>query len=119
MPERIQRKRTRGWKMPEGAVYVGRPTKWGNKYRAGDSAKNLGIGILFDTGLIEAVQADHDHKITVEEAVLLYRFYIIDRIQKNRHYYNIERLKGKDLACWCKPGDICHADVLLELANGN
>lgn len=30
MPERIQRKRTKGWRMPEGAIYVGRPTKWGN-----------------------------------------------------------------------------------------
>lgn len=30
MPERIQRRRTRGWRMPEGAVYVGRPSKWGN-----------------------------------------------------------------------------------------
>ena len=31
-PRRIQRKRTKGWRMPEGAVYVGRPTKWGNPY---------------------------------------------------------------------------------------
>lgn len=30
----------------------------------------------------------------------------------------LERLRGMDLACWCKPGDPCHADVLLELANG-
>ena len=30
MPKRIQRKRTKGWRMPEGAVYVGRPTRWGN-----------------------------------------------------------------------------------------
>lgn len=26
-------------------------------------------------------------------------------------------LAAKNLACWCKPGDPCHADVLLELAN--
>jgi len=26
-------------------------------------------------------------------------------------------LKGKNLACWCKPGEPCHADVLLEIAN--
>lgn len=26
-------------------------------------------------------------------------------------------LRGKDLACWCKPGAPCHADVLLEIAN--
>lgn len=33
MPNRIQRERTTGWRMPEGAVYVGRPTKWGNPFR--------------------------------------------------------------------------------------
>jgi hypothetical protein len=26
-------------------------------------------------------------------------------------------LAGKNLACWCKPGEPCHADVLLDLAN--
>ena len=26
-------------------------------------------------------------------------------------------LKGKDLACYCKLSDPCHADILLELAN--
>lgn len=31
-PRRIQRKRTRGWRMPEGAVYVGRPSRWGNPF---------------------------------------------------------------------------------------
>ena len=35
MPKRIQRRRTRGWRMPEGAIYVGRPTKWGNPYLVG------------------------------------------------------------------------------------
>jgi hypothetical protein len=29
----------------------------------------------------------------------------------------VERLRGWNLACWCKPGSPCHADVLLELAN--
>jgi hypothetical protein len=32
MPERIQRQRTKGWRMPSDAVYVGRPTKWGNPF---------------------------------------------------------------------------------------
>ncbi len=31
-PKRIQRRRTRGWRMREGAVYVGRPTQWGNPF---------------------------------------------------------------------------------------
>jgi len=34
MPKRIQRKRTKGWRMPKGAIYVGRPTVWGNQYDA-------------------------------------------------------------------------------------
>ena len=33
MTQRIQRRRTKGWRMPEGAIYVGRPTIWGNPYR--------------------------------------------------------------------------------------
>ena len=35
MPKRIQRQRTRGWRMPEGAIYVGRPTRWGNPFQPG------------------------------------------------------------------------------------
>lgn len=34
-PRRIQRKRTAGWRMPDGAVYVGRPTRWGNPFKLG------------------------------------------------------------------------------------
>ena len=34
-PVRIQRKRTKGWRMPEGAVYVGRPSAWGNPFPVG------------------------------------------------------------------------------------
>jgi len=28
-------------------------------------------------------------------------------------------LRGKNLACWCKPGTECHADVLLKVARGD
>jgi len=27
-------------------------------------------------------------------------------------------LGGHNLACWCRPGTPCHADILIELANG-
>ena len=36
VPERIQRQRTKGWRMPEGAVYVGRPSMWGNPWTKAD-----------------------------------------------------------------------------------
>jgi len=37
----------------------------------------------------------------------------------DRAFYldKVKELRGKNLACWCKPGAACHADVLLELAN--
>lgn len=30
----------------------------------------------------------------------------------------VAELRGKNLACWCRHDQPCHADVLLELANG-
>lgn len=101
-PKRIQRKRTRGWRMPEGAIYVGRPTKWGNPYRVGD-------------GLCEAAA----------DAVEYYRLWLIEGTDYVSETPNpppdeddIRReLRGHDLACWCAPGQPCHADVLLEIAN--
>ena len=32
MPQRIQRRRTKGWRLPPNSRYVGRPTKWGNPF---------------------------------------------------------------------------------------
>lgn len=40
-PARIQRRRTTGWRMPEGAVYVGRPSKWGNPFQYRDESRGL------------------------------------------------------------------------------
>ena len=31
--------------------------------------------------------------------------------------WDVSELAGKNLACWCRIGNPCHADVLLELAN--
>ena len=35
LAKRIQRQRTKGWRMPPGAVYVGRPSRWGNPFPVG------------------------------------------------------------------------------------
>lgn len=37
MPQRIQRKRTKGWKMPPNTVYVGRGSRWGNPFTFANS----------------------------------------------------------------------------------
>jgi hypothetical protein len=94
-PQRIQRKRTKGWRMPDGAVYVGRPTIWGNPY----SVK----------GAREAGYIGTDAELAAM-CVGEYRSQAIGCLP-------IQELRGKDLACWCPIDQPCHADVLLELAN--
>lgn len=112
-PVRIQLRRTKGWRMPPGAVKVDRSTRWGNPWRVRAPAvlsgrwrvEGPGLGAHPASGLcgnqegaaLLAVRLFRGH---VESGALL-----------------IGELRGRDLACWCKPGAPCHADVLLELAN--
>lgn len=104
-PKRIQRKRTKGWRMPEGAVYVGRPTRWGNPYRIGGTTEVVAaLANVRECGVVR----DAKH------AVSLYRRWLF---HQQRAENLIPLLRGRDLACWCKPNDPCHADVLLEIAN--
>jgi hypothetical protein len=94
MPIRVQRKRIKGWKMPEGAVYVGRPTRWGNPFAAGPD-------------------------MTARTAVDRYRSMWLEYIEREpRALIRLRvRLGGKNLACWCALDRPCHADVLLKIAN--
>jgi hypothetical protein len=73
--------------LPADAVYVGRPTKWGNPY---------------------FIDVDGSR----EEIIEKYRIYL----ETSDLREDLHELKGKDLVCWCAPLP-CHADVLLELAN--
>ena len=99
-PRRIQRKRTKGWRMPQGAIYVGRPTKWGNHYAIGDQHPGHGLPMTR-----EDVVEEYGYDTRRADAWIAVR----DHIR--------ECLRGKDLACWCPLDQPCHADVLLEIAN--
>jgi hypothetical protein len=110
IPKRIQRKRSKDWKMPANTVYVGRPSKWGNPFKVGDTVANH-FGTEFTIN-------------TKQEAVNCYKNLILTKInpgfilgQPFLLNADLSELKGKNLACWCKEGEVCHADVLLELAN--
>lgn len=84
--------------IPENAVYVGRPSRWGNPHRVGGCTRCL-------TG--------HDAR----DAVALFA----EDLQAGRLKVTADdvrrELAGRDLACWCKPDQRCHADVLLAVAN--
>jgi hypothetical protein len=73
--------------MPEGAVYVGRPTKWGNPYRVG---------------------VDGD----LEEVLEKFEAWLDRRLAEDPHF--LDGLKGRDLVCWCPLDRPCHADVILR-----
>lgn len=75
---------------PGNAIYVGRPSKWGNPF------------II-----------DFDGETTREQAIEAYREWIKTQPELLN---SLHELKGKDLVCWCAP-KACHADVLMELAN--
>jgi uncharacterized protein DUF4326 len=99
MAQRIQRKRTKGYRMPEGVVYVGRPTKYGNPYVIGD--------VNPDTGKV----------VTPSKCLEYYRDYLERRYPGEALREFLAPLRGKDLACWCRIGNPCHGDVLVELSN--
>lgn len=92
-PRRVQRKRTKGWKMPPNTVYVGRSTMWGN-YAAHVCC------------ITDHAAAKEAFRSWVEE--------VASWAWKGRA---VADLRGKDLACWCPLDQACHADILLELAN--
>lgn len=46
------------------------------------------------------------------KAVEAYRIRLEAELKENPHF--LDALEGKDLACWCKPGEPCHADIILE-----
>ena len=116
-PVRIQRKRTKGWRMPENTVYVGRPTMWGNPIAVtetcpAEKAASIYRNILkrWSQTKIASCIVTRDGKSAVMEGLgfLIWRNTVLKRL---------EELRGKNLACWCSLDQPCHADVLLELAN--
>jgi hypothetical protein len=93
--------------MPQGTIYVGRPTIWVNPFIVGVDGtreycvflyRSLACGFMAIT-----TGATHTQMRAARLAMQ----------QAKRE------LEGKDLACWCPLNAPCHADVLLEIANGD
>ena len=74
---------------PLNAVYIGRPSRYGNPYHIGP-----------DGNRVEVIQK--------------YRDWIENMVSSGRR--DLSELRGKDLVCWCKPLP-CHGDVLVDMAN--
>lgn len=116
MPQRIQLRRTKGCRKPKGAVVVARPTKWGNPFRAGEVVTVPEWYVIGFPSQVPYASTTSVECRSVEHSVALFRVYAINRLVSGPEW--LSELRGKDLCCWCGLDKKCHADVLLELANG-
>lgn len=99
-PVRLQLSRRAGFNLQAlsqatnglSAVMVARRSRWGNPF----------------------LVSEHGQQGAVDR----FRTYLESVVCEPSVRAAIEDLRGKNLACWCKTGAPCHADVLLELANG-
>ncbi len=120
MPERLQLSRRMGYRKPEGAIVVARPSRWGNPFPIGEE-----VQVSVVAGEIAMIT------MTRAMAVDCYRDLMRGRLRRDpddhpddaayvqRWHDGLAELRGHDLACWCPLDQPCHADVLLELANGD
>lgn len=118
-PKRIQLSRAKGWRKPEGAVVVSRPSKWGNPFLVVASE-----GPMWFVRWPDEFDTNHasDRAVVVQRVVALFGALIEGRIKGLPVYVPTrgeirDELAGRDLACWCPLDQPCHADVLLEIAN--
>lgn len=114
---RVQLRRTKGWRKPEGAIVVSRPTRWGNP-------NDWRLDQPVYGPVVYADGERNDDPTRYNDAQR--RQWSVDHYEAGvRQGWNgyptvdeiREHLGGHDLLCWCPVGQPCHADVLLRLAN--
>lgn len=138
VPVRIQLSRRRGFRLVEASralnglevVRVCRPGKWGNPFVAHDwqaAFRAVGLGFTGDRAGRHAAAVElyrlwltaewkvvkRDERDAVEREIMTVR----PHMRSEDLLAAIGDLRGRNLACWCRPGEACHADVLLALAN--
>lgn len=124
--KRIQRRRITGWRKPPNTAYVGRGTPYGNPYeifpaRSGHYRGKWHIGgSLAIAGQWGGYYFDHKWQAQ-QFAVDLYRVHaraklVADGPDAKQWRRDLQALVDYDnLMCWCREGDPCHGDVLIEL----
>ena len=110
-PVRVQRRRTKGWRTPlcscgcgKPAIYVGRPTGWGNLWP-------VGVRVWTESETADQ-NTRYGREFTITAALEFYRQAFLPLDDDDR-----AELSGHDLMCWCPLDQPCHADVLLQEAN--
>jgi len=98
LPQRVQLKRSAGWKMPANTVKVDRTTRWGNPFT------------IAECGSAAIAVAQHGRWMRGEIGAP-------GGVEPPARDALRTALGGRNLACWCALNGPCHADLLLMLAN--
>lgn len=114
VPKRIQRKRTKGSKLPPNTLCCTRPSPFSNPFIGGGAAKWFGIW------LVEHPQLTTFKLVVYANCHLGYYLQLHKSADHNqtakRYLDNLEELRQYDfLACWCGPEDDCHCDTYIKL----
>lgn len=112
--------------MPGNAVSVTRPSVWGNPFvvtLADDEFWEVDCNDDNRTNALSEWIWQHTGPLAFKSeadatgfALAMYRAWVI--LLTVHGDVDLAELRDKDLCCWCKAGEPCHADVLLEMANG-
>lgn len=117
VPRRLQRSRRAGWRMPDGAIYVGRGKgaygRYGNPY----SWENYQPFYRDDDGEQHRIPDAERRRMAVSDFDAGFRLGAFDLPDYPSIAQVIEDLGGRDLVCWCPLDGPCHGDVLLAVAN--
>lgn len=124
--------------MPDGVIYVGRPTKWGNPFNfrnseycwlalsygcRGDLAGRTEASVKAFRDWISAppgcVTVEYERGFSLGSKDQQVAFGPRIKVGRAPSLDEIRTLKGKTLACFCALDAPCHADVLLEAANAD
>jgi len=125
MAERIQMRRTKGWRMPPNTTKVDRSTVWGNPFAVGESISRDDDDLwpYIARAVPGGVNGFTSLKVTSRQfAVDLFSCWFVE--QPALMIRAFEELPGRNLACWCplpkRPGDpdVCHGAWLLGCVNG-
>lgn len=111
MPHRVQLSRKKGWRIPPNTVKVDRTTKWGNPFaRHSDGMKMAPeIAVSSFAAMLRKEKAWFPVPLPWPPGMIPKQMTTVEDVRRE--------LRGKNLACWCKMGRMCHADILLKIAN--
>lgn len=98
MPQRIQRKREKGFRLPPNTICITRGTRYGNPYKVGEVNR--------DTGEV----------VTLEKCLEYFEFYLHRKYPGAALDEFLAPLRAADfIACFCPPESKCHGDIYLRL----